>query len=76
MNILEHTLAPEFRVLSEEEKKEVLEKFNITEDRLPKILDSDPVVKKIGAKPGNMLEIKRTSEVARESVYYRIVVES
>ena len=76
INILEHVLVPEFRVLSEEEKKEVLEKFNITEDRLPKILDSDPVVKKIGAKPGNMLEIKRASEVALESVYYRIVVES
>ncbi len=73
---MEHTLVPEFRLLSEEEKKEILEKFNTTENKLPKILDFDPVVEKIGAKPGNVLEIKRTSEVAGESVYYRIVVES
>ena len=73
---MEHTLVPEFRVLSDEEKKEILEKLDTTEDRLPKIFDFDPVVQKIGAKPGNMLEIKRTSEVAGESVYYRIVVES
>jgi DNA-directed RNA polymerase subunit H len=76
INILEHELVPEFRVLSEEEKKKVLEKFNTTEDKLPKILDSDPVVKKIEAKLGDMLEIKRHSEVAGESVYYRFVVES
>lgn len=76
INILEHVLVPKFRVLSEEEKKEVFEKFNITEDKLPKILDSDPVVKKIEAKAGDVLEIKRTSEVAGESVYYRVVVEA
>ncbi len=76
INILEHVLVPEFRILSEEEKKEILEKLNITEDKLPKILDSDPAVKKIGAKVGNLLEIKRTSKVAGESVYYRIVAES
>ena len=76
INILEHTLVPEFRVLSDEEKKEVFEKFNINEDNLPKILDSDPVIGKIGAKAGDVLEIKRTSEVAGKSVYYRVVVQS
>ena len=73
---MEHVLVPNFRILSEEEKKEVLEKFNITEEKLPKILDSDPIVKKIEAKAGNLLEIQRKSEVAGESTYYRLVVQS
>lgn len=72
---MEHELVPNFRILSEEEKKEVLEKFNITEEKLPKILSSDPVVKKIEAKVGDVLEINRKSEVAGESVYYRFVIE-
>jgi DNA-directed RNA polymerase subunit H (RpoH/RPB5) len=69
-------LVPKFRILSEEGKKKVLEKFNITEDKLPKIFDSDPAVKKIGAKAGDLLEIERISEVAGGSLYYRMVVQS
>lgn len=76
INILEHKLVPKFRILSDEEKEEVLGRFKTTEKRLPRVLDSDPVVKKIGAKPGNLLEITRTSEVAGESLYYRLVVQS
>ncbi len=67
-------LVPKFRVLSEEEKKTILEKFRTTPDKLPKILGLDPIIEKIGAKKGDLLEIKRMSEVAGEYVYYRIVV--
>jgi len=73
VNIFEHRLVPKFRILTEEEKKQILERFKTTEDKLPKILESDPVVKKLGAKVGDVLEIKRSSEVSGESVYYRIV---
>lgn len=67
-------LVPKFRVLSEEEKKIILDKFRTTPDKLPKILEADPVVTKIGAKRGDLLEIRRASEVAGEFLYYRIVV--
>ena len=40
---------------------------------LPKIKESDVVVKRLEAKPGDVLEIKRKSSVSGESVYYRIV---
>ena len=73
-NILEHVLVPKFRVLSEEEKKTVLDKFSTTPDKLPKILEADPIVAKMGAKRGDLLEIRRMSEVAGEFLYYRIVV--
>jgi DNA-directed RNA polymerase subunit H len=74
-NVLEHELVPKHEILSEEEKKELLKKYNITEKQLPKILASDPVVKAIGAKPGDVIRIIRNSHVAGRSVYYRIVVE-
>lgn len=74
INILEHVLVPKFKVLSEDEKKEFLEKYRTTSDKLPKILQADPIVKALEAKKGDVLEIKRKSEVAGEYVYYRIVV--
>jgi len=73
--VLEHELVPKHEILSEEEKKELLKKYNITEKQLPKILASDPVVKAIGAKPGDVIRIIRNSPVAGRSIYYRIVVE-
>lgn len=73
-NILEHVLVPKFRVLSDEEKKRFLEKYRTTSDKLPKILQIDPIVKNFEAKKGDVLEIKRQSEVAGEYIYYRIVV--
>jgi DNA-directed RNA polymerase subunit H len=73
-NILNHELVPEHIILKEEEKKEVLEKFKIKPENLPKILLSDPVVKAINAKEGDILKIIRQSKTAGTSLYYRIVV--
>ena len=73
-NILNHELVPEHTILSKEEEKEVLDKFKIKPENLPKILINDPVVKAIGAKEGNILKIVRKSKTAGTSLYYRIVV--
>jgi DNA-directed RNA polymerase subunit H len=74
-DILKHQLVPKHEILPAKEKKEILEKMNATEKQLPKILDSDPVVGKIGAKPGDIIKITRKSQTAGEAVYYRIVTE-
>jgi DNA-directed RNA polymerase subunit H len=68
-------LVPKFRILSEKEKEQILDRFSISEEKLPKILTSDPIVKKMQAKHGDVLEIRRASTVAGESIYYRIVTE-
>ncbi|MBI1974086.1 DNA-directed RNA polymerase subunit H [Candidatus Micrarchaeota archaeon] len=72
--ILSHSLVPRHEVLAKEDADEVLKKYGITRDMLPKIYESDAVVKVIDAKKGDMLKITRRSPTAGESVYYRLVV--
>ncbi|OGI12455.1 DNA-directed RNA polymerase subunit H [Candidatus Micrarchaeota archaeon RBG_16_36_9] len=73
-NILNHELVPEHTILNKEEEKEVLDKFKIGPENLPKIMINDPVVKAIGAKEGDILKITRKSKTAGTSLYYRIVI--
>ncbi len=74
VNILKHSFVPEHAILSENEKGKLLEKYNITVKQLPKIFSTDPVVKAIDAKPGDVLKIVRKSPVAGTTEYYRLVV--
>ncbi|MCL5434030.1 MAG: DNA-directed RNA polymerase subunit H [Candidatus Marsarchaeota archaeon] len=66
-------IIPEHRLLSDNEAKKVLEKFNISIDKLPKILESDPQVIKLGAKFGQIIEIKRVDPTGTY-IYYRTVI--
>lgn len=72
--ITSHELVPKHEILSEEEKNKVLAKFSVTENQLPQIHVSDPVLQLIGGKPGQMVKITRKSQTAGEAVYYRLVV--
>jgi len=76
LEILKHKLVPTHIIISEEEKKKLLEKLKTTPDQLPKILTTDPAVISIGAKPGQIVKIIRKSPTAGEAVAYRIVVGS
>jgi DNA-directed RNA polymerase subunit H (RpoH/RPB5) len=74
INILDNEFVPEHTILTEEETNELLQKFNITYDKLPLILETDPVVKIIGAKYGNVIKIVRSDSPAGKSVFYRYVI--
>jgi DNA-directed RNA polymerase subunit H len=76
LEILHHKLIPHHVIITEEEKKELLDKFKITPEQLPKITHTDPVTIAIGAKPGQIVKIIRKSHTAQEAVAYRFVVES
>ncbi len=73
-DVLSHKFVPKHEVLKEEEKEELLKKYGVTLRQLPRILSSDPVVKALGAKPGDVIRIRRKSLTAGEAVYYRVVV--
>lgn len=75
-NILEHELVPQHVILSEKEVKKVLETYAIEKEQLPKIFNTDPVIKEIGAKPGQVVKIIRKSKIAGEAVIYRLVIDS
>jgi DNA-directed RNA polymerase subunit H len=70
---LDHILVPEHIVLSEDQKKKVLDKYNSTLSSFPKIFDSDPALVGLGAKPGDLIRIKRKDYTSNYD-YYRVVV--
>jgi DNA-directed RNA polymerase subunit H len=74
-NVFMHELVPEHRILSGEEKEELLKKYRIKLSQLPQILASDPAALELEAKPGDVIEIKRKSPTAGVYYYYRLVVE-
>ncbi len=74
INIFEHELVPEHEILTDKQAEKLLEKHNISKGQLPKILLTDPVIKKIKAKPGDVIKITRKSPTAGRSVVYKVVV--
>lgn len=74
--VTDHVLVPRHEILSEEEKKRILAQYSATEEQFPFLFSIDPVVREIGAKPGDMVKITRVSDTAGETTYYRFVVES
>ena len=76
VEIIKHELVPKHEILTDKEKKDLLEKFEVTENQLPKIHASDPVIEMIEANPGHVVKITRKSATAGEAVYYRLVVKA
>ena len=74
IEIFTHRLSPKYRVLSEDEVENLLDKYNITKRDLPKIKADDPAVKKIGVQDGSVIEIERKSPTAGQAKYYRFIV--
>ena len=73
-NVLEHELVPKHEVLSVEEAMRVLKELGARPEQLPWIRASDPVVKALGAKPGDIIRIIRNSPTAGKVIAYRYVV--
>ncbi|MFP3309911.1 MAG: DNA-directed RNA polymerase subunit H [Acidilobus sp.] len=72
--ILSHKLVPKHRILSIEEAVEVLNRLGVKPWQLPRISANDPVIKLLGGKPGDIVEIERNSPTAGKHVAYRVVV--
>lgn len=73
----EHILVPKHEVLKEKEVKELLSKYGITKNELPKILKDDAALNDLNPTPkvGDVIKITRKSPTAGESLYYREVIE-
>lgn len=80
MNVLKHELQPSFSLISDDEKIEILNKYDINSEQLPLMKIDDPVAKYFNAKEGDVFKIIRKSMVGRnrtsgQGIYYRIVTE-
>jgi len=74
-DVMSHQLVPKHEIITEKEAEKVFKEFKITKENLPKILITDPCVKRIGAKPGDIIKITRESPTAGVSEFYRIVID-
>jgi DNA-directed RNA polymerase subunit H len=72
----DHFLVPKHELLTPDESKSILTRYNATADQFPFISSTDATAKSIGAKAGDFIRITRKSETAGETVYYRYVVEA
>ncbi|MDL2270192.1 DNA-directed RNA polymerase subunit H [Methanobrevibacter sp. OttesenSCG-928-I08] len=73
MDILKHNLVPKHEIMSDSEIKKTFKDLDYETKNLPKIKLSDPVVKNIDAKIGDILKITRNSQTAGTFITYRIV---
>ena len=72
-DVTTHSFVPKHEMLSEEEKLILLEKYNITENQLPKILKGDPAIQHLTPKSGDVIRIYRKSPTIGETEYFRLV---
>ncbi len=73
--VKDHEMVPEHILLTPEESALVLKGFGIEAPQLPKIHVSDPAAKEIGAKVGDIIKVLRKSTTARQSIFYRLVID-
>jgi DNA-directed RNA polymerase subunit H len=73
--IPDHIYVPRHEIMNKEEAEKILEKYHTKPTEMPLIYVSDPAIRGLGVKPGDMIKITRKSPTAGESLYYRYVVE-
>ena len=73
--VKDHELVPKHVLLSAEEGVAVLKTYGIEAPQLPKIHVNDPVAKEIDAKVGDIIKVIRRSYTAKQSIFYRLVID-
>ena len=74
-DITQHELTPNYRILSNEEKQGVLDRFHLTDHNMPNVLVTDPLACFYGVKVGEVVEITKASEMLG-SVYHHLDYEN
>lgn len=75
LKVSDHVYVPKHEIVQEEDIGKILKEYNAKLEQFPYISLSDPAVKEIGGRPGDLIRISRKSPTAGEMPYYRFVVE-
>ena len=70
-----HDLIPQHSKLSQKDKQELFDHYQVTSHELPKIMISDTMVQKLGAQVNDVIKITRKSPTAGETIFYRAVAD-
>jgi DNA-directed RNA polymerase subunit H (RpoH/RPB5) len=70
--VIEHVLVPKHEVLSNDEAKKRIKKYNTKRTQMKKINNTDPVARFYNLKPGMVVKIISPSEIAGWYTGYRI----
>lgn len=74
-NVIEHEFVPKHVKLTQEQKDNVMKKYNVLNNsQFPEISMFDPVAKAILLRPGELCEITRYDKISFENKFYRICV--
>lgn len=74
-NILTHEMVPRHTKLTQNEKMEVYQKYNVANDKqLPEISMFDPVAKALLMRPGDVCRIIRHDKISYVNEFYRVCV--
>jgi len=70
-DITQHILVPKHTILSDKEKEKLFQTYNISDKELPKILLTDPAIRHLKPKLGDVVRIDRISPTAGKAIFYR-----
>lgn len=70
-NISKHKYVPKHRVVPKKEAKVILGDYSLQKKSMPKLLSTDPMVRHIGAIPGDVVEIDRP--IVTQPGYFELV---
>ena len=75
INVLVHSFVPKHIRLTQEQKEEVFQRYNIKNNsQLPEIGRFDPAAKAILLRPGEVCEITRYDKISYMNKFYRICI--
>jgi len=75
-DLFDHELVPPHVIAEDGEIQLVLEHYGIKKTHLPRIRSRDPAARVLGARPGQVIRVERSSPTAGIAYYYRLVVDS
>lgn len=75
IDVTDHRAVPEHEKLDEDEIEDLLDRFEVEKDDLPKIERTDAALKQMDPEVGDVIKITRDSPTAGKTTYYREVIE-